>query len=362
MQLAAMPHSELARIFKRPLFQDVSRLFFFALIGAIIGEVLLVIIMARRPADVYSDKEIARIQERFAQFILEEEFPGASEESGLALEGSAGAGAEGEAEGEGEGDAEGEAVSDSDGGGGESVGDALAARRAARVSSEEAIRQSRARIQQEVSGKGLLGLLTGTGSATEGQAVTNVFSNGRSGGSGSDLDDLLGSVTGLKTQGRSGLGGDGTGDGLGGVKGGRTGSRATIDDLVTGRGSAQSETLERKGDLHLESPADIKGRGSRSANRSAEAIHGVLVGHVKAVQYCYERELKRYPSLKGKITVRITISSEGSVKNAEILSSTLNNSRVERCILSRIRLWKDFPAIDDSEGDVSFRQVYTFGY
>jgi len=360
MQFDAMPHSEVARVFKRPLFQEVSRLFFFALIGAIIGEALIVTIMARRPSDVYSDKEIARIQERFAKFILKEDFPDKAIESSIGLEGGAGAGSE---SGDGsEGEAEVSEIVESDIGGGESVDDALAAPRASRVSSEEAIRQSRERIQQEVSGKGLLGLLTGTGSATGGQAVTNVFSNRRNGGVGSDLDDLLGSVTGLKTQGRSGLGGEGGGDGLAGVKGGRTGSRATIDDLVTDRGSAQSETLERKGDLHLESPADIKGRGSRSANRSAEAIHGILIGHVKAVQYCYERELKRSPSLKGKITVRITVSPDGSVKNAEIISSSINNSRVERCILARIRLWKDFPAIEDADGDVSFRQGYTFGY
>lgn len=359
MQFAAMPHADVARAFKRPLLQDVSRLFFYALAGAIMGEALIVFIMARRPADIYSDKEIARIQERFAQFILEGNFPDAAVESGADLAGGAGAGSESGSGSEEESEPGDAAESE---GGGESMGDALAARRANRVSSEEAIRQSRERIRQEVSGKGLLGLLSGTGSAAEGQAVANIFSNSRNGGGGSDLDGLLGSVTGLKTQGSSGLGGEGGGSGLEGVKGGRTGNRATIDDLVADRGSAQSETLERKGDLHLESPADIKGRGSRSANRSAEAIHGVMVGHVKAIQYCYERELKRNPSLKGKITVRITISPEGSVTNAEIISSTLDNLRVERCILARIQLWNDFPAIEEAEGDVSFRQVYTFGY
>lgn len=359
MQFAAMSHSELARTFKRPLFQDVSRLFFFALLGAILFETLIVIVMARRPADEYSEKEIAQIQERFARFILEEEFPDELAEAPVGAEGRTGTSAESGSGSEGE--AESTETGDSESGQADAPGEVLAARRASRLSSEEAIRQSRERIQQEVSGKGLLGLLTGTGTAAEGQAVTNVFSNGRSGGGSGDLDDLLGSVTGLKTQGESGLAGEG-GGGLGNVKGGRTGNRATIDDLVADRGSAQSETLERKGDLHLETPADIKGRGSRSANRSAQAIHGVIVGHVKAIQYCYERELKRYPALKGKITVRITISPEGSVKNAEILSSTLNNARVERCILARIRLWKDFPAIAEAEGDVSFRQVYTFGY
>ena len=86
------------------------------------------------------------------------------------------------------------------------------------------------------------------------------------------------------------------------------------------------------------------------------------MGHVKAIKYCYERELKRFPTLKGKVAVRVTVNPEGAVKHVEIVSSTLNNDRVERCIVSRIRLWKDFKAIDPKEGDVTFRQVYAFGY
>jgi len=163
----------------------------------------------------------------------------------------------------------------------------------------------------------------------------------------------------LKTRGESGLaGGSGTGTG---PRGSRTGRAAGIDDLLSGPGDVESESLARGGDLRVESPSEFSGRGSKATNRSPEAIQEILLGHVPAIRYCYERELKRDPGLKGKVVVRITVSPEGAVVNAEILSSTLANERVERCMLSRIRLWKDFKPIGSAEGDVTFRQIYTFG-
>ncbi|HDQ45600.1 MAG TPA: energy transducer TonB [bacterium] len=350
-----MVSTDFSRFFRKTPFGDLDRIFWVALIAAILLESLLVFWMAGRHVDAYSEKEIARIQERFASFILQQEArqevlrpftahqeTRTGEESAVGTPEDAAAAAPPSAS---------EAVAMTDGrtdGGAE------------RRTTAEAVRESRAQIAREVSGKGLLALLTGTGSAAEGEAVSGIFSG--SGGSGigtGDLDDILGSVGGLKTQGRPGLEGDG---GPGIARGGRAGGAATIDDLVTAREGISSEALTRKGDLHMDSPTEFMGGGTRSTHRSPEVIHEVLLGHVKAIQYCYERELKRDPSLKGKMTVRITVAPDGSVFNAEVISSTLGNDRVDRCIVSRIQLWKDFPPIDPEEGNVTFRQVYTFGY
>ena len=221
-------------------------------------------------------------------------------------------------------------------------------------------------ISREVSNRGLLGLLTGTGSAAQGEAVSGVVTGpGGREGVGEDLDRVLANVDGLKTQGVSGLGGEGGGSGSGtggGVRGERSGEKATIDDLVSELGTTRSHTVSRKGELSIEAPAEVEGSGRKSVYRSPDAIQEILLRHVPAIRYCYERELKRFPDLKGKVTVRITVAPDGSVKEAVIVDSTLNNDRVERCILARIRLWKDFQPIDAEEGDVSFRQVYAFGY
>ncbi len=320
-----------------------------------------------RPLPEYSEREIERIQERFANFVLRtsakadnqssEDLLSTTVSGAKSVDKSSGeektSGGSGEGGGEGSGN---KASGEGGSGGGEYGG----GRRMTRIEAAEARRRSREAISQQVSNRGLLALLTGTGSAAQGEAVSSLLDVGSKGGSGSgkDLDEVLSSVDGLKTQGGSGLG---EGGGGGTVRGRRSGRKTNIDDLVSDLESAGSRKLTRKGTIVVESVSDVAGKGKKSVYRSPEAIQQVLISHNSALQYCYERELKRSPNLKGKITVRITVAPDGSVKNAEIVSSTLNNKRVERCILARIRLWKDFPPIDPDEGDVVFRQVYVFG-
>ncbi|HHS14004.1 MAG TPA: TonB family protein [bacterium] len=356
--------SALMREFRRPFFNLDTR-FLVILLLAIFVESVFVIIMMNRPVSEYSDKEIARIQERFANFVLREAsrsdreaerigaVTGAREKPEEQVK-TAVSETDSEAERSADDSATDEERSESQRGAG------FGERSASSAEASEARRLSRERVSQEVSNRGLLALLTGTGSAAEGQAVKSVFEESAVSG-GNDLDKVLSSVEGIRTGGRQEL--EGGGIGSGGVRGQRSGRQATIDDLVSERpaGEGEQASLTRKGDVMVEKPSEVQGTGTRSQYRSAEAIQEVLMSHNPAIRYCYERELKRNPALKGKITVRITVEPEGNVSDAVILASTLNNERVERCILARIRLWKDFPPIDPSEGSVTFRQVYAFG-
>ncbi|MDZ7262027.1 MAG: AgmX/PglI C-terminal domain-containing protein [candidate division KSB1 bacterium] len=96
--------------------------------------------------------------------------------------------------------------------------------------------------------------------------------------------------------------------------------------------------------------------------RDPEVISAVVMSHNRAIQDCYKQALKEDPSLKGKITLRITVTPEGRVSNVTIVASNLNNPRLERCITTRIRRWNDFGLGDPDKGDVTFRQAYVFGY
>lgn len=358
----------LSKKYQKSLFQEWDWRFLIIFLSCIVLESFIVFIMSRRPVEEYSDWEIAQIQERFASFILDEKKPKSreivtlGEGQPLSVDTEEGGVIDRE-------DVEsGEDFKEGDDGEQEGVGRTGRRSEESRVSDRmaaaEVRRQEREAMSQTVSSKGILGLLTGTGSAVSGQTSSDLLAHsGLGSSSGQDLDDILNRVDGLETGGRSGSGiGTSGGRHLANVRGYRSNRRATIDDLVNDLESVNGESFSRKGDLKIEAPSHVIGHGSKSTYRSAEAIHSVLVGHVKAIKYCYERELKRFPTLKGKVTVRITVNPEGAVKNVEIVSSTLNNHRVERCIISRIRLWKDFKAIDSKEGDVTFRQVYAFGY
>lgn len=369
---------QFAESFRKSMFTDWDWNFMGILFICIFIEAVIVYILAGRPVPEYSEKEIARIQERFASFVLKTEVRGRRETTiSTAVAGGGAAsdeeivdeeiGGGGTGEGEGTGTGEGSGSGTGEGSGGSGSGEV---RRISRVEAAEARRRTREEISRMVSNRGILGLLTGTGSAAEGKAVSSAFNESVGGsGTGEDLDQILSSVDGLRTQGIPGSGGRGGGGGGeggsgggGGLRGERSGRKATIDDLVSDLGSVQSQTLTRKGELRVEAPTEVTGIGRKSIYRSPDAIQEVLISHNAAIRYCYERELKRNPTLKGKIMVRITIGANGAVKDATIVSSTLNSERVERCILARIRLWKDFKPIDEAEGDVTFRQVYTFGY
>ena len=64
--------SSIAKEFQKSFFQDWDLQFVGILILSIFFEATLVFILAQRPVDIYTEKEIARIQERYVNFVLKE--------------------------------------------------------------------------------------------------------------------------------------------------------------------------------------------------------------------------------------------------------------------------------------------------
>ncbi len=221
---------------------------------------------------------------------------------------------------------------------------------------------SREQISKEVSSKGLLGLLTGSCSNTKGEEISDVL--GEAAGSQGDLDKALGNLEGLKKSGKSSNGSAGNqGDGRLTRKGTRATESGGIDELIAGKGKVKSTEIQRTGNIVVEQVSEIADeRGIKSESRNSDKVSEVINRHNSSIQYCYQRELKQNPDLKGKLVVRFTITTEGKVGDVKVLSSTLNSPGIERCVISRIKRWDDFGAIDPSKGEATFRQVYTFGY
>lgn len=312
-----------------------------------------------QPVEKFSEREIKRIQEQFASFILEKEPVEGKRDvtfsSGSEVEESTEAEQEGTGSEEGEG--LGEEGSEPPGTSGESPSTSARA-----TSSAEARREARREVSRKVRSKGLLGILTSSNRTAAGDGAVSIFEGGSSGNNtDEDLDNILSSVDGLQIlkSASQGSGSQESNQGYGKRKGGQT----SINDLITEDQGSNSELMSRKGELTIESSQQGEEKSSkRNQYRSAQAIQQVLQSHNKVIKYCYERELRRYPSLKGKVVVRITVNPAGEVINASIQSSTLNNERVERCIIARISHWNDFRSVDSKAGNVTFRQTYVFGY
>jgi TonB family protein len=234
--------------------------------------------------------------------------------------------------------------------------------------STESRRISREAISREAGSKGLLGLMTGVNVRAVEDGLLGDAGEGN--GVGENMDRLLSSLddAGPSAGGGYGAGGEtGTGSGIGSeydnieVRGERSDKQAGIDDLVTRLETGRAGSASRKGALKIDNTSEVAGQGKRSALRSSEAIRGVLLRHVPAVKYCYERKLRENPNLRGKIVVQIIVAPDGSVSDASVVSSTIGDPDVEQCILSRVRQWKDFEPINPNEGTVTFKQTYTFG-
>lgn len=228
---------------------------------------------------------------------------------------------------------------------------------------KESFPKTRKRISTEVSSKGLLGVLSG-GSESAGDEVADLLGEGTEGeGSLNNVFNRLEGIEVTRAGSKDTRGDGGPGKNTHSVKGTRTKSGIGVNNIISGRSTAKSTSVKRKASIVVSEISSVANEeGIKSDGRNSDEVSEVVNKHNDAIQYCYQRELKRNPSLKGKLVVRFTIAPNGKVKEVTLISSTLNNSWVDRCVINRIHRWDDFGAIDPVKGDAVFRQVYTFGY
>lgn len=96
------------------------------------------------------------------------------------------------------------------------------------------------------------------------------------------------------------------------------------------------------------------------SGRDPFRISQIVNEHNDEIQAIYQRYLKRWPDLEGKLTVRIFISPTGAVERANLAESTLRLRPFENEVLKAIVAWRDFGACPDEPIKI-FRQQYIFG-
>lgn len=113
--------------------------------------------------------------------------------------------------------------------------------------------------------------------------------------------------------------------------------------------------------------ASVKGQGgsfvkmdtggsSVDEGLTKDEVGEVIHRHLSEVRYCYESAMLRTPDIEGKLMMNFTIAGSGSVRTADIKSSTLPDSRLDDCILRRLMTWK-FP---NPRGGVDVAVTYPF--
>ncbi len=224
--------------------------------------------------------------------------------------------------------------------------------------------RSRENISTAASRAGILGLLTNNNSEATGRKAKDVLEQNNA--QMANLDEALANADPLRHGSAEPSRNGGSGGEAREIRGGRSTNIGGIDAHVRGLDKGKAQDVQRSGALEvgmaeplIEEPTDD---GKATGSRDRDAVAAVVTRHNSAIQFCYQKEVRRTPNLKGKLVIRFVIAPQGNIASVNIISSTLNNPAVESCILERIKRWDDFGAIDPAKGNTTFRQVYTFGY
>ncbi len=216
---------------------------------------------------------------------------------------------------------------------------------------QQAVAEKSARIAQEAS-QAAEALIVGALSADTGGALADVLAGGAVTGNAQDiLSQAMGvgvakSASGgdLRTRG-GGASGSGVA-GLGGLarKEGTTGA--------VGEGSAVAERTVH-GKVQAQE-ADMSGAGDFDANLVVQTIKTRL----RAIQMCYEQQLRRNPSLAGKVTVEFTIEQRGNVTGVRVKENTTNDPAVGSCVADTVSRFRFNPG--PQGGSVTFAYPFVF--
>jgi outer membrane biosynthesis protein TonB len=91
-------------------------------------------------------------------------------------------------------------------------------------------------------------------------------------------------------------------------------------------------------------------------NLDGKSVARKIRARKRAFQACYERELKRNPSLKGKLVLEVTVGENGRVADIFVADNALNNA-VANCIKGKMRSIR-FPKPEGGEATFSYPFVF----
>jgi hypothetical protein len=95
---------------------------------------------------------------------------------------------------------------------------------------------------------------------------------------------------------------------------------------------------------------------TENGSLAPEQLHRVIRMNRGQIRYCHESLLARYPALAGEVPVRIDLRADGTVAQARVMGSTVNNPELEACVAHRVSTWR-FPR---PTGEMVFLHTFRF--
>ena len=318
--LTGFPGEFNRRVFKQ---LDSAFLIILAISFVVLGGTFFILSL-RTPSLAISEKEILKIQERYAQLILNQPKKKV-EEAVEEVEAPADDKREGSKEEEKE-----KVVVDR-------KSESVVQKKQRKEASRADRRKKREDISQQLQSSGIFAAITSTGAgvtSSSSSPVTDLLGTASEGiGDIGDIDISKGTFATKDVDPKQ-------------ILKSRRGEKKTgvgIEKESVGRVSGSQ--IASVGKVNITSkPPQITGESAGKGSRSVSAINKIVTLQQSRLKKVYESMLKRDPNLRGKLKIKFTIMADGSVSSVSIVESTTNNASFDKRILSYIQRWK-FPPI-----------------
>jgi TonB family protein len=340
------------RQYRRTLASRLDRNFviIFGSLLVVCGATVWVLSHRNAPSErVASDKEITRIQERYAQLVLNQPKP--REVAPLPTEKIAPVKREAVPEADAsEPKTESRKI--------DRANETYVDRAVRREASQMARSAVREQVAQQVRSSGIFAAITASGSGMgAGSAM---------GGESAAVSDLLGTVGG---EGGVDLGSVTISKGAFATKNvdaatvlasRKAGPASAIKDITPQAVQRVENTqLASTGEVTITTQApQISNDNATTGERSYDAINRAVNRYTVRLKRVYETWLKQDPALAGKVTIKFTIMPDGSVTNCTLVSSTSGNSEFDQNIMRYIGRWTFTPASDSGPVEVVYPFVF----
>lgn len=215
-----------------------------------------------------------------------------------------------------------------------------------------AVAEASARMAEEAA-SAAEALLLGALGSEGGGALADVLAGGAVTG---NAEDVLAQAAGV------GVATSSSGGTLRARQGGGSGTRVGgLGSLQTsgGGGKAVSEggaigEAAVRGTIKMDSGEDVGGTGEFDA----KLVTAEVKKRLRAIQICYEQQLRRNPGLQGKVTVEFTIEQSGTVSKANATGNTTNDPAVAQCVVETVKRFRFNPG--PQGGSVTYSYPFVF--
>jgi TonB family protein len=306
----------------------------------VIGITIFLLSHIKIKEEAYSEKAMQKIQERYAQLVLNQPKPKVEEVEKKEIAKVEKGAAEKKAKA---GEEKKEEVKV------DRAKESFVQREQRKVASREVREKVREQVKAQVMSSGIFAAITatsGTGGTSGGPKVSDLLGTATADlGEISSMNISKGSFATKNVDAAT----------LSARKAGGRVSDVSIDRQSVGRTSVMQ--VASAGSVNITSQApEISGESSNIEERSQAAIGRIVTRETQRLKRVYEDWLKRDPQLSGNLTVKFTILPTGAVSNVSIVKSSTNNGDFDDAILRYIKRWQ-FPAV---EGAGPVEVVYPF--